>query len=131
MTGLAIPRVVAAVIDPLARAAGPLALFATGMTLVNYGMARQIRPAAAVAVLKLILLPALVLGMTWLIGLPPMGIAAITLTASSPTGVNAPLIAIRMGTGEALASNVLVISTAAGVLTVAMWLFVVREYVLG
>jgi predicted permease len=131
MTGLGIPRVAAAVIDPLAGSAGPLALFATGMGLVNYGMARQIRPAAAIAALKLVLLPALVLGMAWLIGLPPVGIAAITLTASCPTGVNAPLIAIRLGTGEALASNVLVFSTAGGVVTVAMWLLVVREYVLG
>lgn len=129
--GLGIPRVMAAVIDPLAYSAGPLALFASGMTLVNYGMARQIRPAFAISALKLILLPALVLGSGWAIGLPPMGVAVIILTAACPTGVNASLIALRLGTGQALASNVLLISTAGGVLTVAAWLFVVREFVLG
>jgi predicted permease len=125
-TGLAIPRVAAAVIDPLAHSAGPIALFASGMTLVNYGMARQIRPAFAISALKLVLMPALVLAVGWAIGLPPIGVAAITLTAACPTGVNAPLIAIRLGTGQALASNVLLISTAGGVLTVALWLIVVR-----
>lgn len=126
VTGLAIPRVAAAIIDPLAHAAGPLALFATGMTLVNYGMARQIRPAIAISALKLVVLPALVLAAAWAIGLPPIGIATIALTASCPTGVNAPLIAMRLGTGQALASNVLLISTAGGVATVSLWLIAVR-----
>ena len=49
-----------AIIEPLARSAGPLALFASGMALVNYGIARQIRPAIAISVLKLVLLPVLV-----------------------------------------------------------------------
>ena len=39
------------------------------------------------------------------VGLPPLGVAALTLTAACPTGVNAYLIASRLGTGEALASN--------------------------
>lgn len=125
-TGLAIPRVAAAVIEPLARSAGPLALFASGMALVNYGMARQIRPAFAISALKLLLMPALVFASALAIGLPPLGIAAITMTAACPTGVNASLIAIRLGTGQALASNVLLISTAGGVVTVALWLMAVR-----
>ena len=59
------------------------------------------------------------------IGTATAGIAAVTLVASCPTGVNAPLIAIRLGTGQALASNVLVISTAAAVVTTAVWLTLV------
>ncbi len=125
-TGLTIPKVAAAIIEPLALSAGPLALFASGMALVNYGIARQIRPATAIAVLKLVLLPTLVMTAAWAIGLPPVGIAAITLIAACPTGVNAPLIAMRLGTGQALSSNTLVISTAAGVLTTSIWLVVVR-----
>ena len=35
------------------RTGGPLALFASGMALVNYGIARQIRPAIAISALKL------------------------------------------------------------------------------
>ncbi len=121
-TGLAIPRVVAAMIEPLAHSAGPLALVASGMALVNYGIARQIRPAIAISMLKLVLLPVLVFAAAYAIGLPPIGVAALTLTAACPTGVNAYLIASRLGTGEALASNTLLISTAAGVATVTLWL---------
>lgn len=129
-TGLTIPRVVASIIDPLAHSAGPLALFVTGMTLVNYGVGRQIGPAFLVAMVKLVLLPALVMGAAWTVGLPPMGIAAVTLVASCPTGVNASLIAIRLGTGQALSSNALLISTAGGVLTVALWLTLIKTLIL-
>jgi len=129
-TGLSIPRVVAAIIEPLARSAGPLALVASGMALVNYGIGRQIRPAMAISVLKLVLLPVLVFLAAHAVGLPPMGVAALTLTAACPTGVNAYLIAARLGTGEALASNTVLISTAAGVATVTLWLMVL-EWTLG
>jgi malonate transporter len=126
MTGLAIPRVLAAIIDPLASSSTPLALFATGMGLVGYGMARQIVPAFAISVLKLIALPALVLALGLAFGLPPLGIEVITLTAACPSGVNTALISKRLGTGQALASNVLLISTAGGVVSVAAWLTVLR-----
>jgi malonate transporter and related proteins len=130
LTGFAIPGAAAAIIDPLARSAGPLALFSSGMTLVNYGMARQIGPAFAISGLKLLLMPALVLAAASAVGLPPIGIAAITLAAACPTGVNAPLIAIHLGTGQALASNVLLISTAGGVMTVSLWLMVIQALLL-
>ena len=126
-TGLAIPRVVAAVVDPLANSAGALALFASGTALVNYGIARQIRPAIAISALKLALLPVLVFGASHAIGLPPIGVAALTLTAACPTGVNAYLIATRLGTGEALASNTVPISTGAGVATVTLWLAILQR----
>ena len=126
-TGLSIPRVAAAIIEPLARSAGPLALVASGMALVNYGIARQIRPAIAISVLKLVVLPVLVFLAASAIGLPPIGVAALTLTAACPAGVNTYLIAQRLGTGEALASNTVLISTGAGVLTVTLWLSLLQR----
>jgi malonate transporter len=126
-TGQPIARVIAAIIEPLASSAGPLALFASGMALVNYGIARQIRAAVAISALKLILLPVLVFLSAEAIGLPPIGVVALTLTAACPTGVNAYLIATRLGTGEALASNTMLISTAAGVATVSLWLALLQR----
>jgi predicted permease len=125
-TGLAIPRIASMVVHPLAQSAGPLALFASGLTLLEYGVARQVKPAVALAALKVVVMPALVLVAARAVGLPPIGVAALTLTAACPTGVNAVLIANRLGTGEALASNTLLISTACGVVTVILWLSVVQ-----
>ncbi len=126
LAGFGIPFVLAAIIEPLARSAGPLALFASGMALVKFGMARQIAPAIAISALKLLVMPALVFLVAHAIGLPPLGIAVVTLTAACPTGVNVFLIASRIGTGEALASNALLISTAAGVASVTLWLIAVK-----
>jgi predicted permease len=124
LTGQPIPQIAALVLEPLARSAGALALFASGMALVDFGVARQVRPALAVAALKLLAMPALVFVAARLFGLPPIGVAAITLTAAGPTGVNVFLIATQLGTGQALASNAVLFSTAGSVVTVALWLTV-------
>jgi predicted permease len=126
-SGQPMPRVLAAVVEPLASSAGPLALFASGMSLVNYGIGRQISAAAAISALKLVLLPVLTFFSAQAVGLPPVGVAALTLTAACPTGVNAYLIASRLGTGQALASNTVLISTAAGVATVSLWLALLQR----
>jgi len=124
--GLTFPSALAAVIEPLARAAGPIALFASGMSLVTFGVARQVRPAVAIAALKLLAMPALVYAAAVGLALPPLGVAVVTLIAACPTGVNAFIIASRLGTGTALAAKALLISTAAGVVTVTLWLAVLR-----
>ena len=129
VTGLELPTTIAMIVDQLGRPAGPLALFASGMALLNFGIARQIRPAFAIAGLKLVLMPVLVYTACLLVGLPPVGIAAVTLVAACPTGVNAFLIADRLGTGQALASNSLVISTAGAVVTVTLWLALLQASV--
>ena len=121
-TGLPVPDVAMLILEPIGRSAGPLALFASGMALVNYGMARQVRPALAVAALKLLLMPALVFVAARLAGLPPIGIAAVTLTAACPTGVNIYIVATQLGTGQALASNAVLFSTAGSVVTISLWL---------
>ena len=58
------------------------------MALVNYGIARQVKPAVAITVLKLLVMPSLAYATSRLLGLPPIGVAALTLAASCPTGVN-------------------------------------------
>jgi malonate transporter and related proteins len=72
-------------------------------------------------------LPVLVFLAASAIALPPIGVAALTLTAACPAGVNTYLTAQRLGTGEALASNTVLISTGAGVLTVTVWLSLLQR----
>ena len=113
--------------DALSRAAGPVALFAAGMGLASYGIARNVPQALVITVFKLVVMPAIVLATGWLIDLAPLAIAAATLAAACPTGVNPYLIAGRFGTGEAIASNVIAISTAAGFVSVAVWLAILQR----
>ncbi|WP_026380322.1 AEC family transporter [Afifella pfennigii] len=126
LLSLPIPALAGRLVDSLADVAGPLALFACGTGLARYGIARNIPAAAILAGLKLLFMPAVVLVIAQFAGLSPVAGAAMVLVAACPTGVNAFLIANRFGTGEALASNAILISTAAGVATVSFWLLVVE-----
>lgn len=122
-TGLAIPALPKTLIDGLATAAVPCALFSLGMALKRYGIAGNVAPAVVLSVLKLLVFP----GIVWLIAeyvarLPDLWVTVVTIGAATPTGVNAYLIANRFRTGHGLASNTITITSAAAVVTVALWL---------
>src|SRR5690606_31944726 len=126
MTGAPLPPLGVRFVDAFAATAGTVALFSMGLSLRKYGIAGNVRPALAMAGLKLLLLPALVLAMTWLVGIPPLTAQVLVVAASLPTGVNPYLIASRFGTGQMLASNTMTISTGIAVLTTGFWLTVAR-----
>ena len=76
--------------------------------------------------LKLFLMPAVALGMAWLLGLPPLPAKVAVAAAALPSGVNSYLIAMQFGTGQALASNQMTIATACAVVSTAFWLAVAQ-----
>ena len=67
-------------------------------------------------------MPAVALGMAWLLGLPPLPAKVAVAAAALPSGVNSYLIATQFGTGQALASNQMTIATAFAVVSTAFWL---------
>ena len=125
LTGAPLPELAERLVDALADTAGPVALFAMGLSLCRFGISGNIRPALALSALKLFLMPALVLVMVWLLGLPPLTAKVAVVVAALPSGVNSYLIAVQFKTGQALASNQMTIATASAVVTTAFWLSVV------
>src|SRR5690606_6084457 len=101
---------------------GPLALFAMGLGLLKFGISGNVIPAATLALLKLMLMPAMALAICWVAGLPPLAAKVAVATAALPAGINSYLIAVQFGTGQALASNEMTLSTAMAVVTTALWL---------
>ena len=126
LTGWPIPGFVRPIVNALAGVAGPVALFAVGRGLVQFGIKGAVAPALVLSPIKLLLMPALVLGLALIFNLPPLIAKVAVIGAAMPTGVNPYLIASRFGTGQALASNTMTLTTAAGALTVAFWLTVVE-----
>ncbi|ESX25646.1 AEC family transporter [Mesorhizobium sp. LSJC264A00] len=125
LTGAPLPNLAMRLADALANTAGPVALFAMGLSLRRFGISGNIRPALALSTLKLFLMPALVLGLVWLFGLPPLTAKVAVVVAALPSGINSYLIAVQFNTGQALASNQMTIATASAVVTTAFWLTVV------
>ncbi|HTV66918.1 MAG TPA: AEC family transporter [Rhizobiaceae bacterium] len=120
--GQPLPALASRFVDALADIASPLALFAVGLGLRKFGISGNVRPALAIAGLKLFLLPAVVLCTAWLFGLPPLTAKVAVAAAALPAGVNSYLIATQFGTGQALASSAMTIGTGAAVVTTAIWL---------
>ena len=125
LTGAPLPDLVERLVDTLADTAGPVALFAMGLSLRRFGISGNIRPALALSGLKLFLMPALVLVFVWLLGLPPLTAKVAVVVAALPSGINSYLIAVQFNTGQALASNQMTLATASAVVTTSFWLTVV------
>ncbi len=123
-SGIEIPGVIDRVIATLASVAGPVALFAIGVSLKGYGIGGQIPQSLVVVGLKLVLMPGVMLIMALLTGLPELPAKVMVAAASLPAGVNSWLIASRFGTGQRLASTAMTIGTALAALTTGVWLVI-------
>lgn len=120
-SGLAMPELLDTLTAQLAGIAGPAALLSLGMALRRYGLSGNLGLSTVLALMKLILLPACVWTSCHLLGLDAHWTAAMVLTSSVPTGVNAWLIATRFGVGQGLAASAITLSTLFGVFTVTFW----------
>lgn len=128
--GLALPSLMTRLVDAIAEVAGPVALFAMGLTLKRYGISGNIRLSAAVTASKLILMPAIALLMAKLVGLSPLSGKVVVAAAALPCGINPYLIASRFGNGQAIASNAMTLGTACSVITMTFWV-AVAEWAFG
>lgn len=117
----ALPVVLKSVVDQIASVTVAAALISLGMTLRKYPVKGNLSLAAVMAVLKLALLPACVFALAHLLDLSKAWTAAMVLTSSVPTGINAWIIATRFQSGQSLAASVISITTIFGVISVSFW----------
>jgi len=115
LSGLTLTPVLSTVVTQLSSAAGPAALISIGMALTRYPVRGNIGLTGAIAALKLLLL------MGKALGLSPAWAAALVLTSSVPTGINAWLIAQRFRAGQNIAASTISVTTALGVVSVSFW----------
>ena len=124
ISGQSIPDVADRVVLSLANVSGPLALFAMGASLRGYGIRGQVPQALALVSLKLFLMPAVALATAVLLDLPDLQAKVAVAAASLPGGVNAWLIANRLGTGQRLTSTAMTLGTAVAAVSTGFWLFI-------
>ena len=118
--GLATPVVLDRVLQALAAAAPPCGLIMAGASLAHVGLKEHWQPAAIATVFKLAVLPLMVwTSGRYLFTLDPLWLTVATLNAAMPAGANVYLVAQLYRAGVGLATNAVVISTAASVLTLS------------
>lgn len=124
-SGIPVAGVPKAIVDQLADAASPMALVALGLGLKRYGIRGNLAAGLSISAIKLVLMPAVVLAVARLVGLPPLWVAVATTLAACPAGANVFMFSTRFGVGHGLASNGITLSTLLAVVTMTGWIAVV------
>jgi hypothetical protein len=125
--GLPVPPVLRRLLDLLGAASPPLALFCLGGSLAGIAAAAAWRETLAIAVVKLLALPATVWALALLLRLSPVEMAVAVTMAALPTGANAFILARRYATGADRSGTAVVFTTAVSVLTLSALIAHFRE----
>ncbi|MEM9603759.1 MAG: AEC family transporter [Pseudomonadota bacterium] len=126
VTGAPVPTAVISTLDYLGQMVLPLALLCTGAAL-NFGALHAAPRSAVVGSLgKGILSPALVVGLAVLADLDAMETVLVFLMASAPTASASYVMVRSFGGNDALASNIIVVTTVASIVFTSLGLMAFR-----
>ena len=124
LTGFPVPGVVSDAIELMTRAALPAALFGLGGVLVRYRPEGDAKVIAMVCGISLIVQPALAWTLSTTFRLDIDGFRSVVLTAAMAPGINTYIFANIYGVARRVAASAVLVSTAASILTVWVWLLV-------
>lgn len=122
LAGISLPGALIGAVDLLARASLPVALFALGGVLTRYTLAKSLGEASTVALVSLLLQPALTLLVATRLGLPQQIVNSIVLMAAVAPGLNAYLFASMYNRALAASASSVLLSTVLSVFSVSAWL---------
>ncbi len=121
-TGLAMPAAVLNFLNLIGAAGPPLALFCLGASLPRPQGWSAMKEISLAAVLKLLVMPAVVALCGRAVGVHGVAFAVCVITAAMPTGANAFLLARRFETMMEASASAVVVSTALSMLTLSVLL---------
>ena len=123
LTGWKLPDVVMNTLGDIGGVATPLALIVLGGTFRFQGLGQSARPLMVCLVANLILVPLIFLPPAALLGFTGPQIAALLALFASPTSVSSYALACEMGADGELAGRIVVVNSAASVVTLFLWIF--------
>lgn len=122
LSGVGLPGWSAAAVELLGRAALPLGLVAVGVALRPQALMRRDRGVWAAHLVKLVLLPAGVLGLALAAGLDPVSRDVALLFAALPTATSAYILARQLGGDSELMAALITGQTLLSMATLPLWL---------
>jgi malonate transporter len=118
-TGWGLPTVLDKPLMLLGQAFSPVALVLVGITLALTPVGTHLRGAFAMAVVKNVVHPLLVVGTGWLLGVRGLPLTVMVVAAAMPIGANAFLFSQRYKVAEELVTASVVVSTVLALLTLS------------
>jgi malonate transporter and related proteins len=128
LAGLHLPEAVATTLQRIGLAALPLGLMAVGAGLRLGGLKASPALAAAFLTIRHAVLPAVAIGLTAALALPPEQRKVVVLFAALPTASSAYVLAARMGGDGAYVAGLVTVSTLLGMVSVPLWLAVLAAW---
>ncbi|WP_322991724.1 AEC family transporter [Limnohabitans sp.] len=117
-TGWGLHPVVDRPLALLGSAFGPIALVLVGITLSQTPIGKQFMSALKLSLVKTVVHPALMLAVSWLLGLRGLHLAVMTVAAALPIGANVFLFSQRYRKEEEAVTAGVAVSTAMAVVSV-------------
>jgi predicted permease len=131
IAGLPMPAPVAAYLNIIAAALTPCALFAIGLGLSVEGLRAHFTASAALAAVKLVILPLIVYGLCMVSGLKPLYTVAAVVCAAVPTAKTMYVLAHEYKVEEPLVAATISITTMLSVATLLGWLYLLSGLPVG
>ena len=125
--GIRLPHILEQTIQNVSAIASPLQLFLLGAFFQFSGIRRYVRELTAVVAAKLIVFPALFLGLGALLGFRDAAFVSLLGVFASPTAVNSFTMAQQMGGDAELAGDIVVTTSAVSILTMFLWIFLFKS----
>lgn len=113
-------------INNLAVMASPLALIAIGAGFEGRKAIAKIKPSMAAAMIKTMILPAVILPIAVLLGFRNQELVALIIMLGSPTTPSSYIMAKNMGNDGVLTSSVVVLTTLISSVSLTLWIFLAR-----
>lgn len=119
---LSLPKPMDDAVDMIVLVALPTALFGMGGVLYQYRPAGDVGPIIMVVIISLLIHPSLVWMFGWAVALDQNAFRSAVVTSAMAPGINGFVFANMYGHGRRVAASVVLICTAASILTVWGWL---------
>jgi malonate transporter and related proteins len=121
--GVHMPGPVSAYLGIMADALTPCALFAIGLGLSMDGLRANIGQASMLAVVKLVVLPLIVYGLSLALRLDPLYTIAAVICAAVPTAKTVYILAGEYHCEEMMVASTVSLTTLASVISLPVWLY--------
>lgn len=122
ITGIRLPDFISSSINSIAAAAVPVSFLALGGFMNINSVKRQKKEIVLGVSLRLLIMPAILIGLSVLAGFRGIELLAIVCTVITPTAVATYNMASMMGADGELAGNLVVFQTLCSLLTMMFWI---------
>lgn len=123
-SGIALPSMVMATLDKLARSTIPLGLICVGAALMLHTGTQKIALLSWIVTIRLAIMPLTGLLLALIFNTHPINTQTIILFTALPSASAAYILAVRMGGDGRLVASIISVSTILAIITIPLWIFI-------